>query len=230
MGNGSRGGPGAGGTGTAGTGGNGAGGTGSGAGGTGAGRSGTGTGSGAGAAGAGIGAAASLGPAIKYSAPIRIEHPSNAVFDIVVVQSSSQESFPESAGVLTGRPVFTVYLQVGAPKTWVMQYCMPKEVDDGPTVVGGTVYIGNATPLKAPFPRVTVLPPVTMIERTSYIVVHGFLDKSGHFKDLAVLRAPDSGIADMLLPQLAQWVFRPATRDGVPVLVEILLAIPPMEV
>jgi hypothetical protein len=218
------------GRGDGGSGGTGPGGTGSGAGGTGAGRSGSGAGASPGGSGAGVATAGSFGPAINYTAPIRIEHPSNGVYDIVVVQSSSQGAFPESAGALTGRPVFTVYLQVGAPKSWIMQYCVPREVDAGPRIAGGAVYIGNATPLKAPFPLLTVLPPVTMLPRTSYIMVHGFLDKSGLFKDLTVLRAPDGGIAELLLPQLAQWVFRPATRDGVPVIVEVLLAIPPQEV
>jgi len=110
-----------------------------------------------------------------------------------------------------------------------MQYCIPKGVEDSPKVVGGTVYIGKPAPLKAPFPLVTVLPPVTAQPRTAYIMVHGFLDKGGQFKDMTVLRAPDQQVSVLLLPQLSQWHFRPATRDGVPILVEVLLAIPPHE-
>ena len=218
-------------------------GEGSGAGGSGrgTGTGGFGVGSGTGVAGTGSGSRPGTGDAfgsgsglgglpLKYQTPIRIEHPNDAVFDIVVMQSSSQDAFPESAGVLSGRPVYTVYLQVGAPKAWIMQYCVPKEVDQGPRVAGGAVYLGSAAPLKAPSPRLTLLPPVTMLPRTSYIMVHGFLDKSGQFKDLTVLRAPEGEIAEMLLPQLRLWVFRPATRDGVPVMIEVLLAIPPQEV
>jgi hypothetical protein len=164
---------------------------------------------------------------VDYSTPIRIEHPANEVFDIVVVQSSVEEGFPESAGALSGQPIYTVYLKVGAPRAWLLQYCLPKGTGKGPTVVGNTVYIGRETPIKAPFPLVTVLPPVTMQARTAYIMVHGFVDKAGQFKDLTVLHAPDDQVKKLLLPQLAEWQFRPATRDGVPVLVEILLAIPP---
>jgi len=195
---------------------------------------GTGTG-GSGASGSGgrgdglrVATAASK-PSINYATPIRIEHPSSGVFDVVVVQSSTDESFPESAGALSGRPVYTVYVQAGAPRAWLMQYCIPKGVEDGPKVVAGTVYIGKPVPVKAPYPLITVLPPVAMQPRTSYIMVHGFLDKAGQFKDLTVLRASNERIAPILIPQLSAWHFRPATRDGVPVLVEVLLAIPPHE-
>jgi hypothetical protein len=189
---------------------------------------GSGTGDTQGGAGVEI-AAARSSAAINYAPPIRVEHPSNAVFDVVVVQSSADGSLPESAGVLTGQPVYTVYLQVGAPRAWLLQYCIPKDIVPGPKVVGSTVYIGRPTPVKAPFPLVTVLPPVTLQPRARYIMVHGFVDKSGQFKDLTLLRAPSDQSSELLLPQLARWHFRPATRDGVPILVEILLAIPPHE-
>ncbi len=208
---------GAGGNGTAVTGGNGPGGTGSAAGGSATG------------GGAAFANGNGLAAAIRYTTPIRIEHPSNAQFDVVVMQSSADEGFPESAGVLTGQPVYTVYLQVGAPRAWILQYCVPKETAQNPKQVGSTVYIGQANPVKAPFPLVTVLPPVTTLPRHSYVMVHGFVDKAGQFKDLTVLRAPGDQFKELLMPSFREWVFRPATRDGVPVLVEVLLAIPPHE-
>ena len=54
--------------------------------------------------------------------PLRVLHPNNGVFDVVVVQSSGAEAFPEASAALSGRPIYTVYLQVGAPKEWIMQY------------------------------------------------------------------------------------------------------------
>ena len=167
---------------------------------------------------------------LSYSAPIRVEHPVNAVFDIVVMQSSADQAFEESAGALTGQPIYTVYLRVGAPREWVLQYCVPKEIAPAPQVVGGAVNIGNPTPVKAPFPLVTVLPPATMLPRTSYIIVHGFVDKSGQLKDLAIIRAPNTRIRELVLNELLKWQFRPAVRDGAPITVEVLLAIPPQDV
>ena len=167
---------------------------------------------------------------LAYSAPIRVEHPVNAVFDVVVMQSSADQAFEESVGALTGQPVYTVYLRVGAPREWVLQYCVPKEIAPAPQVVGGAVNIGNPTPVKAPFPLVTVLPPATMLPRTSYIIVHGFVDKSGQLKDLAIMRAPNTKIRELVLNELLKWQFRPAVRDGAPITVEVLLAIPPQDV
>ena len=43
---------------------------------------------------------------------------------------------------------------------------------------------------------VTVLPPATMLPRTSYIIVHGFVDKSGQLKDLATYALPTQGSAN----------------------------------
>jgi len=132
--------------------------------------------------------------------------------------------------VLSGQPVYTVYLQVGAPKAWVLQYCLPREAASAPKVVGGAVNIGNPSPLKAPFPLVTLLPPVTMLPRSGYIIVHGSLDTQGQFKDLVVVRAPNAAMKELIMPELLKWHFRPAVRDGAPIAVEILLAIPPQDV
>ncbi len=166
----------------------------------------------------------------RYATPIKIEHPASAVFDVVVAQSSADPAFAESAGVLSGQPVYTVYLQVGAPRAWVLQYCIPREAAEAPKVVGGAVNIGAPTPVKAPFPLVTLLPPITMLPRNGYIIVHGSLDTQGQFKGLEVVRVPNGKMKDLILPDLTKWQFRPAVRDGAPIAVEVLLAIPPQDV
>ncbi|MFB3778286.1 MAG: hypothetical protein ACE141_11765 [Bryobacteraceae bacterium] len=194
-----------------------------------------GTGSGSGSSTGGEGELAEFARALaalpqRYATPIKIEHPANAVFDVVVMQSAADPSFSESAGVLSGQPVYTVYLQVGAPKAWLLQYCIPKEAAVAPRIVGGAVNIGAPSALKAPFPLVTLLPPVTMLPRTGYILVHGSVDTQGQFRDLNVIRAPNAKMKDLIKAELAKWHFRPAVRDGAPVVVEILLAIPPQDV
>ncbi len=196
------------------------------------------SGSGSGASGTGLagrGELAEFARALaalpeRYATPIKMEHPANAVFDVVVVQSAADPSFAESAGVLSGQPVYTVYLQVGAPRAWVLQYCVPREAASAPQVVGGAVNIGSPSPLKAPLPLVTLLPPATMLPRSGYIIVHGSLDVQGQFKDLVVMRAPNAATKERIIPELVKWHFRPAVRDGAPIAVEILLAIPPQDV
>jgi len=164
----------------------------------------------------------------RYITPIRVIHPVNAVFD-VVVQTATDQAVPESVGALSGQPIYTVYLEVGAPKAWLLQYCIPKEVSDAPKIVAGAVNIGNPAPLKAPFPLTTVLPPVTMLPRASYIIVHGFVDASGKIKNPLVLRTPNVSYKEPILAELSKWQFRPAVRNGAPMTVEVLLAIPPQQ-
>jgi hypothetical protein len=169
---------------------------------------------------------------LRYSTPVRIEHPVNATYDLVVTQSGADQVIPESAGALSGQPVHTVYLQVGAPRAWILQYCVPKEISPAASAVAGAVVtIGSPPPpLKAPFPLVTILPPAAMLPRNGYIIVHGFVDTSGQLKDLAIIRAPNKNIQDLILPDLGKWRFLPAVRNGAPVTVEIVLAIPQQQV
>jgi hypothetical protein len=151
-------------------------------------------------------------------------HPTGGVFD-VVVQSSGPEGFPESAGVLSGKPIYSVYLAVGAPREWILQYCIPAEEADSAEVVGGVVRLGNPAPLTAPYPRTTFRPPPHH-RPGGYLMVHGLIAANGRFQDLRVLGAGDPQDNAHVIAVLEQWEFRPATRQGRPVHVEVLLAIP----
>src|SRR5260370_31823654 len=55
-----------------------------------------------------------LNPPGLNGTPLRIIHPNNGVFDIVVVQTSTSETFPDAAAVLSRRPIYTVHLQAVA--------------------------------------------------------------------------------------------------------------------
>jgi len=168
-----------------------------------------------------------LSPPGLTGTPLRILHPTNGVFDIVVVQSSTSETFSEGAEALSGRPIYTVYLQVGAPREWILQYCVPNMA--GPVQTGGLVKLGNPEPVRAPYPMVTVRPPQDWRHGGDYLLVHGFLDESGRFRDMTILasRAPTEPAIDALLQYLGYWEFRPAVLDGRPVKVEVILAVPP---
>jgi len=166
--------------------------------------------------------AARTGPAPPGT--VRIEHPPGGVFDVVVVQPAPMDGFAESTGALSGRPVYSVFLNVGAAKQWILQYCIPGE-DQTSVVSGGVVRLGNPAPVSAPYPRLTYLPALRP-RPGSYMMVHGFLDAAGRFEQLEVLRAADREEAQSVLPVLERWEFRPATREGRPIRVEILLAIP----
>ncbi len=162
--------------------------------------------------------------AIAAAARTRIVHPPTGVFDIVV-QSGGQDAFPESAGILSGRPIYSAYLQVGARKDWIVQYCIPAEDSQTAEVSESVVRLGSDAPLVAPYPRVTMRPQVHWRAGT-YLMVHGIISADGTLQALQVLGANDPHESAAVLAVLELWEFRPAMQQGRPVRVEFLLAIP----
>ncbi len=63
----------------------------------------------------------------------RIVMPKDGKFGVVVVGSSMAEEYPETAGLWGSRMAYTVYLHVGAGKSWILQYSLPKAADNGTT-------------------------------------------------------------------------------------------------
>lgn len=57
-------------------------------------------------------------------------------------------------------------------------------------------------------------------------MVHGILTPEGRFEQLALVFPGELEKKDLLMSSLKRWTFRPATRDGVPSAIEILLIIP----
>jgi hypothetical protein len=168
------------------------------------------------------------GPPAESAPPargvVRIDHPPGAVADVVVVQPAPMDGAIETSGALSGRPVYSVFLQVGAPRQWILQYCVPGE-DQSMVVTGGVVRLSSPAPLAAPYPKVTYLPPVRP-KPGSYLLIHGYLNTAGRFEALQPLRGADREEAAAIIPVLERWEFRPAMREGQPVRIEILLAIP----
>jgi len=157
--------------------------------------------------------------------PIRIEHPPNGKFDVVLMQSAARDDLPELGGILAGNPVYTVYLSVGDRKEWLLEFCVPSAPK--PASNPYQVFVDSPAVLAPPYPLLTVIPgAVAKASRSKYVVIHGFLTATGAFRDAGAPDAKDA-LAQALLPSLSTWRFRPATRDRQPVEVEILLVVPP---
>ena len=94
---------------------------------------------------------------------------------------------------------------------------------------GNIIKLGSPAPVSAPYPMVTVRPPEDWRYGSEYLLVHGYLDTTGRFRDLRILPAQQArpSYSEALLQYLAYWEFRPAAQDGVPVMVEVILAVPP---
>jgi hypothetical protein len=137
---------------------------------------------------------------------------------VVLGTASASEVYPEAAGVLTGKIIYTVYLQVGLQKNWILQYCLPGDTERVRAAKGS---VGS---LDAPWPYVLVRPSGDKL-RGDYTLVRGVINANGRFVQL-VLVTPDEAAKKDLLQPLGQWEFRPANSDGRPTPVEILLIIP----
>lgn len=152
-------------------------------------------------------------------ASTQITLPRDGQFGAVVVGQSLDEQYPELTSVWSGRLAYTVFLHVGLPRSWILQYSLPRVAE---AQSGGAVQR-----LEAPWPYSIVrpnLPPGTADGNT--IMVHGFVNSSGRFEGLSVIFPPQFPQAEFVLRSLQNWQFRPAAQNQQPVRVEILLIIP----
>jgi hypothetical protein len=140
----------------------------------------------------------------------------------VVVGSSLEDRYPETADLTSGKMTYTVYLQMGTPKSWILQYSLPR--------AGDAAEVGSATRIEAPWPYDRVRPNLApgAIDADA-LIVHGFVNLAGRFESLAIAFPPDFAQAQFVLSSLAQWQFRPAMQNGQNIKVEVLLIIPEVE-
>jgi hypothetical protein len=188
------------------------------------------TGSGAGGvavAGLGpVGSATLVGsPPLAIANPLRQTYPKAGAFDVVVAHPSAPPDVTTGRFRLRGTPVYTVYLNVGTKPEWILRYCATNATEQPSQGNGNVVHLGNPAPIAPPYPQVTVVPPRDG-NRNKIAVLHGFVTNKGQFRALEAARAEDEALLRTLEPLLGQWLFRPATRDGVPIEVEILLLLP----
>jgi hypothetical protein len=147
---------------------------------------------------------------------VRIVRPKDGHYGVVVVGSSVSEEYPEALGILADRLAYTVYLQVGAEKKWIMQYCLPRIQQAA----------GGISRPDAPWPYVIVRPHLGGDSDTDALLVHGFINTEGRFEHLAIAYPAQFPKAGFILSALQQWQFRPAAQNGKSTTVEVLLIIP----
>lgn len=191
-----------------------------------------GIGKGTAAAGSGSGRTASSGTGDAAGSPsgspgilgsntvalTRITLPKDGKFGVVISGAAGSTPYPESVGALSGKVVYTVYLKVGWRRSWILQYCLPQTAQSAGK--------GTATPLDAPWPLLMLRSDRLRDFVPDYVMVHGMLTSAGQFDQLVMLFPAELEQRDLLLKSLKQWAFRPASRDGEPVAVEVLLIIP----
>ena len=190
-----------------------------------------GNGSGKGPSSASIGDGASArrsdgGSGDGTSNTVIIIRPADGNFDTVVVQSSPLDLFPEGRHLLTGRPVYIVYIAVGTAKDWVLYFCVAGGKEQDPGNGTGVVQLTSAPLVRAPYPTRIVRPKVSLPKYQKYVLLHASVSEGGRFRDARVVNPGVAETDRAILEAVNGWEFRAANRDGVPVVVEVLLAIP----
>jgi len=148
---------------------------------------------------------------------VRVTRPKDGHFGVVVVGDAVAEEYPEASGIWADRLAYTVYLHVGAAKSWILQYSLPR----------ATQADGNNLRPDAPWPYLMEAPHFDADDSNAdALLVHGFIDAAGRFEHLAVVFPPQFPMAKFLLGALQQWEFRPAAQNGKSTAVEVLLIIP----
>ena len=158
--------------------------------------------------------------------PAVITRPATGNFDAIVVQTSPLNQYPESRGLLTGRPIYSAYVSVGTAADWTFYFCIPGEKPAASSDTRVVQLGAPAAPVKAPYPTKLIRPGVALPSWEKYVLVHGYVNEQGRFEGLRVVRSTLPGTDQALLASLAGWEFRAATRDGVAVMVEFLMSIP----
>jgi hypothetical protein len=146
--------------------------------------------------------------------PEHIVMPKNGQYGMVIVGASPQEDYAETAGLWTGRVVYTVYLQSDTAQNWILQYSLPRKGANTATV--------NRP--DAPWPYDMMRPNLGSYK--DVVLVHGFVSAAGRFERLSVAYPEGFAEAALLLRALQQWEFRPAMLQGEAVAVEVLLIVP----
>jgi hypothetical protein len=175
--------------------------------------------------GAGTASGAGGGTARTTPGPVVITRSPTGNFDAMVVQTTPISQYPEGRGLLTGRPIYSVYFSVGTAADWTFYFCIPGEKPASSNT--SVVQLGPpATPVKAPYPTKLIRPEIVLPSWEKYVLVHGYVNEEGRFEGLRVVRSIQPGTDQALLASLTGWEFRAATKDGVGVMVEFLLSIP----
>ena len=148
---------------------------------------------------------------------VHVTLPPNGRFGAVLVGSSLSDAFPETEGIMADRLTYTVYLQVGLPRSWILQYSLPGMSERG---------INSIRP-EAPFPYDIYRPKINAKEiTTDAILVHGLVNAAGHFEQLEIVYPHGYLRSKAFLASLDKWQFRPAMQQGLATSVEVLLIIP----
>lgn len=194
--------------------------------------SGVGSGSGAGS-GPGAGPFAGMtiqgaeGPAGAVTIPGSTKAPSHqdegGSYGMTVVSTGNSGGGVGDFGVFQNEAVFTVYLNPAETADdpmppWALQYALLQPTGGQMQDLLPPMAVRKRVPLWAP----------DLIERYKgqEIVLSGVISDTGRMGQFKILQSPNGQLDEALRLALGQWVFRPATLNGNPVAVKVVLGVP----
>ena len=168
----------------------------------------------------------------ELSTVIRIVHPATGRHDVMIIHGGADESLAEARGFLDGEPVYTVYVNVGWKRDWILHYCLPREGPAAPKQVGGFVTLMQTEELRPPYPLTTMVPPEGPgstglgLPTRERLMFTGYLDTKGVFQEMEPKTELEEGLQQVILKALAHWDMRPAYRGTTPMRVRVVLVAP----
>lgn len=150
----------------------------------------------------------------------------------IIVISNDVGAIPEASEILSGNPVYTVYVDVpGFARKWVLQVCVPEEEQRSLVQEGGVIRVLSRKSLDPPFafhkaPLGLDFKGRPLQDLPPRIVVYANVTEAGDLAEMRIVSGVDPATDNLVMANLQSWEFHPAFRDGEPVAVEALFGIP----
>jgi TonB family protein len=120
-----------------------------------------------------------------------------------------------------GRNVYTTVIPIenlpAYTGDWILWFAEPEAKPGETPLVRAPIPFRKVEPVTDP-------PPANQAGRR--VQVAATLDKNGKLKKVSVVTAPVPGLAEAVMTDVTSWEFKPATRNGVAVEVEVVIEIP----
>lgn len=88
----------------------------------------------------------------------RLTYPEGGAFDVVVLGAGLPPGLPPAETLLKGKPIYTTYIQVGADRDWILQFCAGPGSSSAPKRSGMVISLGDEPRMEAPYVQFAIIP------------------------------------------------------------------------
>jgi hypothetical protein len=156
----------------------------------------------------------------------RLTYPEGGAFDVVVLGAGLPPGLPPVETLLKGKPIYTTYIQVGAGRDWILQFCAGPDSSAAPKRTGMVISLGDEPRMEAPYVQFAIIPMTSPADDGKHIAYYFKISAEGKVHDVRLAGGSIQRQAS-LTTLLGSWRFRSATRGGKPLNLEAVLIVPP---